>query len=108
MRRTSSVSVEDMEWGRDLALWSAVAMARACGLYIAETQAQADANRILRIIKEMGGKCTKAAVTRKLRNVMRAREMDDTWKMLLLSGSLIKIGEEKGLNGRMVEWFQLD
>ena len=103
-----SVSVADMEWGRDLALWSAVAMARACGLYIAETQAQADANRILRIIKEMGGKATKAAVTRKLRNVMRAREMDDTWKMLLLSGSLIKIGEEKGLNGRMVEWFKLD
>ena len=101
------VSVKDVDWACEVAMWSATAMARACGLYISESQSQADTNRILRIVRDMGGRCTRAMVNRKLRGVLRKRDLDDTWKMIIEAGLLESVGCVKAENGRGVEWFTL-
>lgn len=103
-----SVAVEDMEWGRDLAMWSAMAMCKACGLYIAETEAQADANRILRIVRSLGGRATRSNINQRLKHRMKSRDLEDTMKSLLESGSLVVVGEEKPpKGGKTTVWYGL-
>nr|WP_256372710.1 bifunctional DNA primase/polymerase [Roseibium sp. RKSG952] len=77
-----SVSVEMMQWGRDLALWSADRLAKDAGLYMAETDAQANANKVLRLIQENGGRITRRDLLRRMQHTLKGRDLDDTIKSL--------------------------
>ncbi|OYY06463.1 MAG: hypothetical protein B7Y70_16390, partial [Rhizobiales bacterium 35-68-8] len=88
-----SLTKEDLAWGQEVALWSSVNMARACGLYIADTEAQADANRILRIVKDYGGKASRRMILQRLKHRMKGRDLEDAMKSLLESGALVVLGE---------------
>ncbi len=102
------ISRQDWEWAQEVALWSAYQMARACGLYIADTESQADANRIIRIVRDFGGRATKRMILQRLKHRMRARELDDVMKLLLESGTLTPAGEDKpSTGGRPKVWYSL-
>lgn len=99
---------DDWEWGREVAVWSARQMGRACGLYIADTEAQADANRVLRIMRDLGGRATQRDIAQKLKHRMGARVMEDTMKSLLSSGALLEEPPEKPVGGgRPKKYFRL-
>lgn len=82
------VRFEDMAWGRDVALWSARTMMMSAGLYMAETEVQADANRILRLIRDSGGRISKRDLLRRLQHRMKAREFKDVMDSLAASGAV--------------------
>jgi hypothetical protein len=82
------VEVDDMEWGRDVAWHSANQQRRLTKLYIADTEIQGEANRILRILTDHGGPMKKRDLLQRLRHRMRKRDLDDLIKALEESGSI--------------------
>lgn len=82
------VTLADMEWGRDVAMHSAESMALMTGKYVADTDAQADAKRILRILEEGGGQMTKREMLRRLGHRMRERDLKDVLAALQASGAI--------------------
>ena len=90
-----TVTVADIEWGRAVAMHSAESMAIMAGKYVADTDAQADAKRIIRIIEEAGGQIRKRELLRKLAHRMKNRDLKDVLDALKDSGT-ITIAKEKG------------
>lgn len=82
------VSLDDMEWGRELALWSAERMMADAGDYMAETQTQKDAMQVLRMIKERGPLKHRDLV-RAMQHRMRGRDLQDTLKGLEEAGQVV-------------------
>ncbi len=101
-----SVSVEDMEWGRDVAWWSARRMMECCNLYMAETENQEWANTIKRILRDAGGKMKKWQMLRKLHHRLKARDLKDLLELMQASGT-IKVVKEKSSGGAPPEMIQL-
>ena len=96
-RGSMTVDVADMEYGRDLALWSGEALMRGAQERIADTEMQAEANRIRRIVREAGGKIGHSALLRAMKQRMRARELSDLIKGMIEAESLLVVkGEAKG------------
>lgn len=83
-----SICVDDIRWGCDVAMWSARAMIGGAGKYMAETEVQGDAKRILRIIEEQGGRATYRTIAQRLKHRMRTRDLADALKNLVESGSI--------------------
>lgn len=78
-----AVDQGDMEWGRDLALWSARRMAKAARGYIAENQTQSFSNRVLRAVERKGGRISHRDLQRSLKGAIKPRELADILKNLL-------------------------
>jgi hypothetical protein len=97
---------EDMCWGRDVAMWSARTMMDSAGLYMAETDVQADANRILRMIREAGGRISKRDLLRRLQHRMKARDFDEVMKSLAESGAVQVAKETPEKGGTPTIWYQ--
>ena len=93
-----AVTVADIEWGRAVAMHSAENMAIMAGKYVADTEAQADAKRIIRIIEEAGGRIRKRELLRKLAHRMKNRDLKDVLDALKESGT-ITIKQEKPAGG---------
>jgi hypothetical protein len=53
-RQTPRITVEDMTWGRDLALWSGEQMILQAGSFMAESDTERELNRLLRKVRELG------------------------------------------------------
>lgn len=81
------VTQQAMEWGRDLALWSAERMKGEALDYIAESETQAEAQRIRRLLREKGP-MTMRDVKRALSHKMKNREVDDLIKGMVEAGDL--------------------
>lgn len=81
-----SIGVEDMEWARDLAMWSAERLASGAELYMAETETQEITNQILRIVRVNGGVITKMDLTRAMQHRFKSRELDEAIKLLVEAG----------------------
>lgn len=84
----AQVTHEDFAWGRDLAMWSADTMAREASMRMSDTEAQARANHVLRIIYEAGGKITHRILNRKLQHRLKVKELDETIAALTNSGTI--------------------
>jgi hypothetical protein len=102
-----AVSHEDLVFGRDLAMWSARTMMDCAGLYMAETEVQADANRILRMIRDAGGRIAKRDLLRRLKHRMKAREFEEVMKSLGESGSVQVEKETNPRGGHPFTWFRV-
>ncbi len=98
-----AVTAEDMAWGRDLAMWSARKMLDMAGLYMAETETQADANRILRTIRDAGGRISRQDMLRRLQHRMKARDLKDVLESLVESGAIT--AEKVPGKGRTGIWY---
>jgi hypothetical protein len=81
------VTVADMEWGRDLAMWSAERMIVDAADYMSETPAQADANLVYRLIKERGS-IDRSALLRKLQRKIKAEPLKGIVQLLADAGDI--------------------
>lgn len=84
------ISVDDMEWGRAVALWSARTLYRMGRLYISETDFQAEANRVLRIIDKEGGEISQETLRARMKNRLRARELREVIETLEDTGAITR------------------
>lgn len=76
-RFSGVVEIDDMAMGRDIALRSAEFMIAGARDHMAETETQAQSNRILRIIKRHGGRITHRDLMRSLSGSIKARDVRD-------------------------------
>lgn len=91
------VSLEDMDWGVEVAMWSArqtVSMARE---YMVETQHQGEAQRVVRTCKRSTW-TTYREIARSLNNRVRAKDLRDMLDGLVDSGSL-EVREDRPESG---------
>ncbi len=102
-----AVTAADMQWGREVALWSANAMMVGADSHMAETEAQADANRILRIVRESGGRLIYRDLLRRLNHRMKGRDLQDVLKNLEDSGALQIEVEALPTGGHPRKWLIL-
>jgi hypothetical protein len=84
------ISEDDMQWGRAVALWSARTLYRMGRLYISETDFQAEANRVLRIIDKEGGEISQETLRARMKNRLRARELREVIETLEDTGAIIR------------------
>jgi hypothetical protein len=104
-----SVSVEDFQWARGIVEHSVATMRAGVGFYISESEAQANANRVLRILRDKGGRCTRRDVTQNLKHVLKPREVDDVFRALTDSGAVeVEIVEPpEGRGGHRATFYRL-
>jgi len=88
-----------MEWGKAVALWSARTLYRMGRLYISETDFQAEANRVLRLIDDEGGSITQEALRARMKNRLRARELKEVIETLEDAGAITKEQVDNGRRG---------
>ncbi|WP_051228767.1 bifunctional DNA primase/polymerase [Pleomorphomonas oryzae] len=84
------ISEADMQWGRAVALWSARTLYRMGRLYISETDFQAEANRVLRIIDKEGGEISQETLRARMKNRLRARELREVIETLEDTGAIVR------------------
>lgn len=87
-RLDAKVTHEDFVWGRDLAMWSTDTMAREASMRMSDTEAQARANLVLRIVNEAGGGIKHRDLNRKLAHRLRPQELKDAISALVDSGAI--------------------
>jgi hypothetical protein len=96
-RGSMAVSAEDMAWGRDLAMWSAARMALECGLYISDSDNQAMAQAVKRVLKEKGPRTPAWVLKRALAHRYRRRDLEDVIQGLVESKEVWK--DEPDISG---------
>jgi len=80
---------EDMEWGRDVALWSANNMAISAMTYMAENEYQKMYAKIVRMIESAGSKgLGRRDLLQRLRGAVKTKELEDMLKMAEESGEI--------------------
>ncbi|MEJ1161426.1 bifunctional DNA primase/polymerase [Prosthecomicrobium sp. N25] len=95
------VTVEDMQFGIEVARWSAEAMRTQALEHMAESEAQALALRILRIVRKAGGEITRAGLLRALNHVARKRDINDAMDGLREAGQIAQVADRTpGAKGR--------
>jgi len=80
----------DMEWGRAVALWSARTLYRMGRLYISETDFQAEANRVLRLIDAEGGEISQETLRARMKSRLKARELREVIETLEDTGAITR------------------
>ena len=87
--RYARVTMEDLSWGKSVALSSADSVIRDARDRIAENETQRNYNRVRGIIREAGSTgMTRSEITRKLRGALVGKAYDDTLKALVESGDI--------------------
>jgi len=100
-----SVSLADMEWGIQLALFSAeqtVAMARS---YMAETQHQGEAQRVLRVLRGRGWTAFRD-IAQAMKNRMKSRDLKDMLDGLVDGGDLDREERLPPSGGHKVRYYR--
>lgn len=76
-RGSEVVEIDDMAMGRNIALASAEMMIAGAREHMADTETQAQSNRLLRIIKRHGGRMKHRDLMRSLNGSLKKREVND-------------------------------
>ncbi len=100
------VRIDDLEYGIAVALASATMMQAGAADYMAENENQANAQRILRLIRKRGGRCNRRDLVQALNGMMKPRDLNDVLGMLCEGGGLEK-QEVKNPKGSITTWYQV-
>lgn len=98
------ITVADMEWGRDLALWSAERMMEDANDYMSVNEHQATAMRILRVIKARG-RIKKGDLLRAMQNRLKAKDLADHLSSLVESEQILVESIRPEAGGTLVQWY---
>ena len=100
------VRIADLEFGVSLSRASADMMATGAADYMADNENQANAQRIIRILRNRGGRLSWRDLCRALQNAIRPRDLKDVLALLCDSGQIEK-QEVKPTSGPSTFWYQL-
>jgi hypothetical protein len=94
------VTVQDMDWARNVALFSAERMIHDAAAYMAETEWQQKALGVLRIIREApGGAITKTGLYRRLNHKYKTAEVKAILEGLVEAGQVVGNSTRTGERG---------
>lgn len=71
------IDATTMSWARSFALWSSEALAKGAGLYIADSDNQAMANAVRRVLEARKGRIKRRDLIRALQHRYKARELEE-------------------------------
>ena len=89
---TDCIESDVMVWARDFARWSSDKLAISAGLYIADSEHQAMANEIRRVIKRLsnGSKKVKHSdVVQALKQKYKSRDLKDALEQMIMGGVVV-------------------
>lgn len=89
---TDCIEQDIMSWARDFARWSSDKLAISAGLYIADSEHQAMANEIRRVIKRLsnGSKKVKHSdVVQALKQKYKSRDLKDVLEQMIMGGVMV-------------------
>ena len=92
------IGVKDMEWGRDVSMWSSRRMERDARDYISDNEAQRNWKMIRGLIARHGGEMSRRNLANSLSGRLKYREIEDIIKDLIDAGQIImtKKPQERG------------
>lgn len=102
------LTVADMEWGRDLAMWSIDRMIAEVGAYVAETDHQANAQAVLRAIRGWKGQgpMPHQKLVVAMQHKLKARDLAEVIESLVQSGEVKREnGPPPPSGGRASTWY---
>jgi hypothetical protein len=82
------ISLHDVEWACAVAEWSALKMLQQCQDYLADTENQANAQRVIRIIKDAGGEISYRDIFRAMNHRLKARDLKEILEGMVDAGDL--------------------
>lgn len=100
------VSLEDMEWGRDVAMWSARETLEMARDYMVETQHQGEAQRVMRCCKRQTWTSYRD-IARALNNRMRAKDLREMLDGLVDAGALEMEQQQPPAGGHKVKLYRV-
>lgn len=100
------VTLEDMDWGRDVAVWSAERMLEEAGEYMVETVHQGEAMRLLRVLKGRGW-MTFRAISQSLKNRLKSKELRDMLDGLVDGGDLERREDQPPAGGHKIKSYRI-
>lgn len=108
--RDTIINVPVMEWAIEFATWSSETLAESAGLYIADSDSQALANAVRRVLTERGGKATKKDLLRSLAHRYKRRELEDTLLSLAESETILvhRVKQDMTKPGPPTTWYILN
>jgi Bifunctional DNA primase/polymerase, N-terminal len=92
------ISVSDIEWACELALWSAERMRIEVKDWMAENEFQSEAQRAVRFIRE-AGRLSHSDLLRRLKHKMKARDVNQMMEGLVDAGEVRIVSEDIPPNG---------
>ena len=95
------ITVQDITWGRDVALWSAERMVEDAGLFISDNDVGRDRGRIMAKLRKAGGRCMFREVMRDLS--FKSNDLSAIVRDLQMIG-LVEIETVKPARGREIKW----
>lgn len=91
-----SVSLDDVEWGRDIALPCGLQLAKEAKLHMAENDRQAWSNRILELVRKHG-QASPRVIQQKVRGALKSAEIKDILEGLCEAGAVEAVrGQQAG------------
>lgn len=87
--RRSHVTIEDMQWGRSVADFSALSMMRGARLYMAGSEFEARRNHVLRLVMESKGGCDRQHLAARVK--VKPRDLDDAIGSLIAGGVIVLV-----------------
>jgi hypothetical protein len=94
------VTVDDMQWGADFALWSTRRLIADVNAHMVESEHQARAKFVIRLLKDAGGYLSRTDLCRKVNHRFDARTLDSVIDGLLQAAQIRLKELEPGKTGR--------
>jgi hypothetical protein len=105
-RGSEVLTAEDMLLGRGIALWSAETMARGAAEHISDSESQATAINVLRVLAERGGRVSHRDLTRALKHRYGVRELKEALVSLSDAGQVHVGKDAPARGGPPTIWYQ--
>jgi len=100
------IRIEDLEYGIKLAKQSGEYLEEGATDYMAENENQANAQKIIRILKAHRGRVKYRDLVRSLQNSIRSRDLKELLHSMHETGPLEKRGT-KSQRGRLSIWYKI-
>lgn len=100
-----SVRLSDLEMGIAIATASAQLMAQGVADYMADNENQANAQKVMRVVKSRGGRIKYRDLLQSLKNTIKPRDLRELLASMCEAGQLEK-QEVKGPTGPATFWYQ--
>jgi len=102
----AKVTLEDMDWGIALARWSAEQTVEMAADYMAETQHQGEAQRVIRALQGRGW-MTFREISQSLKNRLKAKELRDMLDGLVDGGDLDRREDQPPAGGHKIKSYRV-
>ncbi len=104
----AAITTADLSIGHAVAMWSAETMIEGAGLYMSVNENQANAQAVLRIIREKGGSISHRDLSRAIGHKIKVRDLKDILQSLEAAGQ-IKIPKpfSPSTGGHPIQWYLL-